>query len=128
MKKFFKVHSEIIFAFLVMYVLFFFSLDKVATYLNWKNYFGLNFQALECITYIVFLLIIWGFSNWNFIGNRSMQTLLMVSFLNLLHSVFELKDYYSYFFSILILNFIHLLINLLQWKKSILSNGGQKQI
>jgi hypothetical protein len=128
MKKFFKVHSEMIFTFLVLYVLFLFALDKLATKLDWFNYYGMNFMALDCITYIVFILIIWGFSNWNFLGNRSIQTLLSLSILDLIHSVFELKDYYDYFFSILILNFIHLLINLIQWKKSILSNGGQRQI
>jgi hypothetical protein len=128
MKKFFKVHSELIFTFLVLYVLILFSIDKLATRLGWFDYYGMNFEALESITYIIFILIIWGFSNWNYLGNRSIQTLLSLSILDLLHSVFDLKNYYDYFFSILILNFIHLLINLIQWRKSILSNGGQRQI
>jgi hypothetical protein len=116
MQKEIRYNSEIIFVFVTMFHFACYGLDSLATYLEWPNYYGLNFELFQNIVDLSFLLLIWGFAkDWGFLGKRCLVTMIMLSFLNIFDSVFFLTSYYAIFFLILILNFTYALMY--QWKK-----------
>lgn len=111
-----KAHSEIIFVFIVAFHFVCFGLDSLATKMEWTNYYGFNFNLLENIIYLSLLLLIWGFAkDWGFLGKRCLSTVIMLSILNIVDSVYLLDSYYFIFITILILNFVYALID--RWRK-----------
>jgi hypothetical protein len=115
MQNSFKVHSELIFIFAVLFHFVCYGLDALLS--DSVNWYGMNFELLQNIVDLTFLLIIWGFSkNWGFIAKRCLATVVLLMVLNIIDSVYQLTNYYFFYFTILILNFTYALIYYIKWK------------
>ena len=119
MQKEIKIHSELIFVFIVLFHFICFGIDAIATKYNLSNYYGLNFDLIEHITYLSLLLLIWGYAKeWGLFGKRCLTTVVGLTILNIIDCVHSLENYYFYYFAILIINFVYFSILLYkQWRK-----------
>jgi len=117
MQKSIKVYAEQIFVALMLFHFINYGADALM-YDN-LNWYGINFEAVQNIVDTCFLLIIWGFSEkWSFLSKRCLATMILLSLLNVIDSIIELKNYYFFYMTILTINLIYTLIYLLKWKKS----------
>lgn len=119
MQKEIKANSELIFVFIVLFHFICFGIDEIASKYNLANYYGLNFDLIQNIIDLSFLLLIWGFAKeWGLLGKRSIATMISLAILNIVQSVHSLENYYFYYFAILIINFVYFSILLFkQWRK-----------
>ena len=115
MQNSFKVHSELIFIFAVLFHFVCYGLDALLS--DNVNWYGMNFETLQNIVDLTFLLIIWGFSrNWGFIAKRCLAKVVLLMVLKNIISIYQLANYYFFYFTILILNFTYALIYYIKWK------------
>ena len=74
------------------------GVDILCTRMNWTNWYGINYDLLNGITMVIVLLLIHGQSkDMEFLARRCLATLIVLSSLNVVSELIELKNYHFYF-------------------------------